>query len=155
MNNYHTLFYDAGILQNPPLDLNKYKALLQQVKTTLNLDKIIHENAPHIISNSLHIDRERLITENNDKLLIFAVGKPNTISVLWMKYHNKYNHVSVFNGKAIIMNSIEYLQDIEVKQLSHHLFSCVLCDFKHYNIKKFSDKHNSSNFNINDTFNII
>lgn len=155
MNNYHTLFYDAGILQSPPLNLLKYKSLVQQVKISLGLDKIIYENSPHPISNSLSISRDRLITENHDKLLIFAIGKSNAISVLWMKYHNKYNHVSIFNGKAIIMNSIEYLQDINVKQLYYHLFSCVLCDFKHYNIQKFSDKHNSNNFNLNNNFNIM
>lgn len=154
MITYHTLLYDHKILSKSPLGIDRHTELLTTVKKQLNFNKIIAEKYPTNLVNKFLIERNRLITETYDKLLIFAIGNPNIISVLWNKIHNKYKHISIFNGKAIVLNEPIGLHEIEIKHNSNNLFSAIFCDFKHYNLKKFTERHGiSSNLTLN--YNII
>lgn len=151
---YQTLLYDHKALSKSPLGLDKYNNLFSRVKQQLNHNKIIYEKSPIPIDSQLVIQRDRLITETHDKLLIFGVGNPNMISVLWHKIYNRYKHVSIFNGKAIILNEPIGLHEIEIKHYSNNLFSAVFCDFQHYNIKKFTEQHGQSS-NLTSNYTII
>lgn len=150
MITHNILLYDDKILDKNPLNIDQYTKLFDRVKAQLNFNKIIVEKYPLNLIGKLTIERNRLITEKYDKLLIFAIGDPNIISVLWYKIYNKYKHISIFNGKAIILNEPIGLHDIEIKQNNNNLFSAVFCNFQHYNIKTFSEHHGtSSNLTLN------
>jgi len=151
MISFQTFLYDHKVLTRSPLGLEKYHELIKKIKQQLNIEKIIFEKIPeHITDKNLIINRNRLVTETNDKLIIFAVGNPNIVSTLWYKAHNQMKHISIFNGKAIVLNPPLGLFDVNIKNSGSNLFSTIICDFQFYNIQKFNERHNlTTNFTLN------
>lgn len=151
MITYHTLLYDHKILYRSSLGLDKYNNLFNNIKKQLGFNKIIYEKYPSKIDKDILVKRDRLITESNDKLLIFAIGNPNVISLLWYKIHNKQKHISIFNGKCVVLNEPIGMHEIEIKHCNQNLFSAVFCDFKYYNIQRFME-HNDTKANFNSNY---
>lgn len=140
------LNYNPKLFISPMLDEFAYYQLIKDIKKKLHINKIVCEKLPSIMQDNLYIERNRLITEHDDKLLIFAIGNPSSISTLWYTKHNKNYHIDIFNGKCVIINLPIYSNANKIAQKKSHIFNVVFCDFKHYNISKISAKHNMKNF---------
>jgi len=154
MNNFHIINYKKNTFSQPPLSPEKYNQFFIDLKYKLGFNNIIYEKFPKRIDTKLTIERNRIITEQQDKLAVFSVGNPSVISMLWYRDYNTEKHIPITDGQILIFDSILYTDRFFIKQKYNNLYSVVFCDFKYYNIKNYINLHDQTNFNINAYFNI-
>lgn len=147
---YQTLVYDHRLL-SPPFNITN---LFSKIKSQLGWSKIIFEKQPQVFKHKLDISNDRFITNLKDKLLLFAIGSKSTISTIWYNDYGQNKHLSIHNGRAIIVSDLYKHTDLISKQNNMNLFSVVFCNFQDYNIKDFIDRH-SANISLMSHYSII
>lgn len=156
---YISVFYNSDLFQNG-YDHIAYQSFLQDIKNNkLVLSKIIYEKDPLPIHNkknfSLSIDHNRYISDHNDQLLLFSVGEKSDVVLLWYEEYNTKKHVSIYNGKALIIDLYPSLYHNIFIQENNSLLSCLLCDFQFFNIPSLMKKNSNKSFDFNSKYNII
>lgn len=152
----HTIInYDHNIFLGQSLkNSNEFHGLCISIKEVLGIAKLITEKYPKPIENNIELLNRR-ISNNHDKLFIFAVGKNSTVSMLTYQCHDKHFLEPIYNGRGILLHEPLETLNISFKLANNNLFSVLLCDFKFYNINESISKSNNIRSNFHSHYSVI
>lgn len=158
MSLYKDIFYNTKITNE-----SSYLLFIKEIKTNItNNEKIIYEKIPKPLIDNKKIkfstDRDRFITEYNDKILLFIMNSDkqnNETIMIWYSEFGTTRHISLYEGKAILLDPDRaFLQSLEI-QPNNTLYNSIVCDFKYYNIRDFIKRHNKDSYNLKFNYGII
>jgi hypothetical protein len=156
MNRTRYIYYDDRSLKTEKdLEISFDKFLLSiKEKILQTTDKLIYEKKPVRVHRVANPTKSRYITTTDDFLLVFTIGDPKDIALVWYKDYYKENHCSIYSGRAIILESKIYAHtEFFIKQNTSNVFSCVVCNFSRYQLPNFINQHQF--FNLTTNYNII
>lgn len=133
----HTIInYNPCIFLGQNLKIESLYVLCRDIKDMLNFSKMIIEKNPIPLDHKINLS-ERRISNNHDKFMVFAIGKPSSTSIISYKYHGQDIVESIYNGNGILFHEPIEVLSIDIKSTNNNIFSMMMCDFKYYNVNEF------------------
>lgn len=157
--NYISIPHDKNLFKDG-YNTSSYNSFLKNIKEDkLFLSKIIYEKNPVELFNKqkslLYIDHNRYISQYNDKLLLFNTGEQTDIVLLWYSEYGIKKHISIYNGKAIIIDLYSSLYHNISIQDNETLYSSILCDFQYFDVQYFLKKYSGQSFDLNSKYVVL